>query len=386
MSRKFFQLIAIVSSFFFISTACGLPLGISQPTQMGTIRIVNFHVRGSDFFLGGKNLPDTREYGVCIIAYPPALPAGFIKPTFDMILAKDSQMTQTTNYALPAGTYTLQEWQFDSEINQDPMYSPAFKTLVRPPETITLEVDQILTFGSERSLSAPGEFIEGNLTNPACLGAWQQPGGLPPTDTPEIATDTPEAGPDSSGTDTGIWVLRLIEPNVGKSETQFSYPGLACSGGTTVYSDETSATITTTGTCQIKDAVVADEVTQHAWDRPPDQLTPGEEMTGSMTASSSGICGWQNSMTLEACQNSVTTSHAVWQGDGWPGSENAFSYQNLVFGNDYAGTARASNNPTGSFTWTVPDGSTGGKTLVLQFCSSSRGGQVYTNYWYEWVE
>jgi hypothetical protein len=65
---------------------------------MGTIKVVNTHVRGNDAFPGGRGLPDAREYGICIITYPPV--AGLAKPTFDMILAKDGG---DTTYALPAG-------------------------------------------------------------------------------------------------------------------------------------------------------------------------------------------------------------------------------------------------------------------------------------------
>jgi len=89
-------------------------------------------------------------------------------------------------------------------------------------------------------------------------------------------------------------------------------------------------------------------------------------------------------LTEELCRSQVSTSHTVWQGDGWPGGQVEFAYRNLVYGNDTAFMARALNRPTGSFKWTVPDGFYGGKTLLLQFRSSSKGGGVYTNFWYEW--
>jgi hypothetical protein len=366
MSRNFLQPAIVITLVILISISCNIPGVITQPQQMGTIKIVNYHVRGSDPFPGGMNLPDAREYGVCFIAYQPTNPGGLTRPSNDMILAKDEE---TTTYALPAGTYTLQEWQFDSEINQDPLYSPAMKTLVRPPETIVLGANKTLVFGSERTLDPPGDFVEGNPINPSCGGGSAQT-AIFPTDTPEAAG--------------GAWVLKLVQPDVGKSEAQFSFPGLACSGGAVATSAETTATIVTTGTCQVNGALVADETTQHSWSRPPDQLTPGEEMTGTLTASSSGLCSWKGLETEENCRGYVATSHSVWQGDGWPGGETEFPYQYLIFGNDSAGTARASNHPTGSFKWTVPDGSYGGKTLVLQFHSTASQGGVYTNFWYEW--
>jgi hypothetical protein len=287
-----------------------------------------------------------------------------------MILAKDGE---ETNYQLPAGTYTLQEWQFDSEINQDPLYSPAMKTYVRPPEIVILKVNETITFGSERTLPAPGDFVEGNPINPNCMGASQGPG--------VFATDTPEADTGGSEVSTGVWVLKLVQPDQGKKEHQFGFSGLACSGGAKATSTESNATIKTTGGCQISGALVANEITQHSWTRPPDQLTPGQELAGALTASSSGLCSWKALTTEADCQNYVMTWHYVRQGDG---DQTEFSGQHLVFQNTSANQANASTNPTSSFKWTVPDGSYGGKTLVLQFISHSSTGEVVTNLWYEW--
>lgn len=368
MRRKSLQSVIVITLVIFFSLGCNLLNGPLQTQGMGTIKIVNTHVRGSDPFPGGMNLPDAREYGVCIITYPAA--AGFTPPTNDMILAKDGE---ETNYQLPAGTYILQEWQFDSEINQDPLYSPAMKTFVRPPETVVLGVDQIIVFGSERTLPAPGDFVEGNPINPNCVGA--------PLGSGVFATDTPEADTGGSEVSTGVWVLKLVQPDQGKIEAQFSFSGLACSGGAKATSTESNATITTTGGCQTTGALVANEITQHSWTRPPDRLTPGQEVTGVMTASSSGLCNWTVLTTEAGCRSSVKTWHIVWQGDG---GQTDFSGQNLVFQNDSANQANASTNPTGSFKWTVPDGSHGGKTLLLQFVSHSYEGEVTTNLWYEW--
>jgi hypothetical protein len=171
MNRKYSQSVIVVTLVILFSIGCGMFTGTAQPQQMGTIKIVNSHVRGSDPFPGGMYLPDAREYGVCIITYPAV--AGITQPTFDVILAKDGE---ETNYALPAGTYTLQEFQTDSEINQDPLYLPAVKHFVRPPEIVVLAADETLVFGSQRTLPAPGDFAEGTLLNSNCLGASQQIG------------------------------------------------------------------------------------------------------------------------------------------------------------------------------------------------------------------
>ncbi|MBI5877683.1 MAG: hypothetical protein HZB53_08540 [Chloroflexi bacterium] len=396
MNRTFFQPAIVATLVLMLSLGCGALTGTPQAQTMGTIKIVNAHVRGSDPFPGGKNLPDAREYGICILAYPLPNPAGLTKPAFDMILAKDGEQT---TYGLPAGTYTVQEWQFDSEINQDPLYSPAVKNYVRPPEMVVLKANETVVFGSGRTGAVPGDFFEGQLLSPNCLGGLQQPGRLPtPTSTPTATrtttpTATPTAPPAATPAATpvltpkaatGAWALKLIQPDVGKSEAQFSYPGLACSGGTKVTASETSASTTTAGTCQVKGALVANEKTQHSWSRPPDQLTPGQELSGSMNVSQSGLCSWTVATTEAGCRTQATTSHIVWQGDGWPGGPVEFPYRNLIYGNDSNVRALASTRPTGSFKWKVPSGASGGKTLVLQFVSASSGGKVYTNFWYEW--
>jgi hypothetical protein len=212
----------------------------------------------------------------------------------------------------------------------------------------------------------------------------------PPTELPTVTPESTSQPPEELPTDTpeaahGTWVLKFTQPNAGETEVPFSFPGLECVGGTTATSTETTATITTTGACWIPGALYANQTTQHSWSRPPDQLQPGQEFSGDASASSSGLCGWQDSMTEESCRSYVTTSFLVWQGDGWPGSPDEFGYQNLIFGEDNEGTAQASDKPIVGFSWTVPAGSlTGGKTLVLQFGAHSSGGQVYTNFWYEW--
>ena len=391
MNHKSLKLLPVVTLVILFSIACNFLLGTSQPqaSQMGTIKVVNYHVRASDWYPGGKNLPDTREYGICFIAYP-AIP-GIIRPDFDTILAKDGLQEvekQQTTWALPAGTYTVQEWQFDSEINQDPFYSPAFRTLVRPPEDVLINVDETIAFGSMRTHEAPGDFVEGTLLNPHCAASSQQAGGLPPLPPQGTGTETTPLNSNDGGmsqTATGIWVLKQVQPDVGKTEVQFEFSGLSCNGGATATSTETDGTITTAGTCQIKGAQIANEVTKHTWTRPPDQLMPGQEISITITAASSGLCNWTDLTTEEGCRNNVSTRHSVWQGEGGPWSQTEFPFTNLIYDSGNAGqTANAKNLPTSIVTWSVPDGSGGSRTLVVQFNSHASEGSVWTNFWYEW--
>lgn len=390
----------LVGSLVLSLAGCNLP---SMNPSFGTIRIINTYIRASEPFPAGRRLPLTREYGICIVGYPVPAPAGLAKPTYDLILAKDSS---TTNFALPAASYQIQEFQFDSEINTDPSYLPEYKTYVRPVETIRLAADQVLIFGSERTLvPPPGDFVEGPFLNNACNNEFQQQisgkltytarasTGTPKTSTPLPPTITAKAITSTvkpvtntpQPTTGGAWVLRQVETNAGKKEEKFSYPGISCSGGTTASSTENSATTISSGTCQIRNAQTANAKTTHTWTRPPDRLVPGQELTGSMTASSTGICSWQDSITEVACRSQTSTAHTVWIGDGGPGTSKDFPYQNLVYGNDYATSARAGDQPTGSFKWKIPTGGGSGRTtLVIQFYSHAWFGYVYTNFWYDW--
>ena len=194
-------------------------------------------------------------------------------------------------------------------------------------------------------------------------------------------TTSPEAG-------TGQWVLKYTDINVEKYETQFGYPGLTCNGGTTATSTESGATTTQSGTCQVTGALVANGTSQHSWSRPPDRLTPGQEVTGTLTASQSGLCSWQGwENTEELCRGWTYTEQIVLLADslrGEPWLESDIVYQ----GYDSTGVtedANARDRPTSSFAWTVPDNAGGNKSLVVKFTAGQSNAQhVSTIFWYEW--
>ncbi len=203
--------------------------------------------------------------------------------------------------------------------------------------------------------------------------------GATPSASPEEPTASPEA-------DTGAWVLKYTDIDFEKYETQFGYPGLACSGGTTAASTETSATTTQSGTCEVTGAVVANGTSQHSWSRPPDRLTPDQEVSVTLTASQSGQCAWQNA-TEENCRYWTSTRLIVLLADslrGEPWRESDIVYQ----GYDSTGMteeANARDRPTSSFAWKVPDNTRGNKSLVVKFTAGQQNAQhVSTVFWYEW--
>jgi hypothetical protein len=147
-----------------ISISCSIFTGILE-TSVGEIKIVNSYVEGSEIFPGCSNLPLERKYGVCFIEYAPDNPEELSKPDSDMLVAAPGEIT---SYELPLGSYKLQEWHADVEINQGPGYTPCFKMFLRPPETIEIPSDTEIIFGSERSMTASGEFLEGVPFNSSC--------------------------------------------------------------------------------------------------------------------------------------------------------------------------------------------------------------------------
>lgn len=373
MTQKLRITFLFLSILVILSLACSIG-GTPTPanTRTGKIKIINEHVRASDTYPGGKGLPDTREYGICFIAYAANNPGALTTPEYDMVLAKDQS---TTTWPLPDGTYTIQEFQFDSEINNDPMYSPKARTLVRPVEIITITGGEVLEFGSWRTLEAPGEFAQGKLLNSNCGGMYDYEGTGIETEIPtEAATEV---------TEDNVWVLKQIDPSVGKSEGPFtSSAGISCTGGVTVSSTDQDATTMASGICQINGARQANSITEHTWDRPPQVLKPGDTYTGTLTAASTGYCLWTDVTTEDWCSSQTSTAHIVWQGDGWPGGQVEFPYQNLIFGNDSGANAR--DKPSATFSWVVPGADYGGKTLLLQYVSRAYNARVYTNFWYEW--
>jgi len=129
----------------------------------GWIKVTNTHIRGSTPFLHRTprrchRLPQAIQRGVYFLAYNPQNPELlFTKPFGHMLIARDNS---TVTWWLPAGTYTLEEWKFSSELNHSPLYVPCFKHWTRPPETIVLQPGQTIVFGDERTLPAPGPLVE----------------------------------------------------------------------------------------------------------------------------------------------------------------------------------------------------------------------------------
>ena len=365
------------------------PGGVCSPEQQpGVIKIVNSYTRGSENFPvipGCRGLPITREYGVCIITYTPDDPWALIRPTCDLILAKDGQ---TTTYPLPAGTYTLQEWRMDSEINQgDPLYSPCYKTYVRPPETIVIKPRMTIVFGDElkRTLPTPGPFVEGKTINPKCAECAATTHAATPTRTRTpvaTATKTTTATPTKTSTPVtpipppaaGLWTLTKTTPIIsqGKDDNCYFSHKVAVSSGSFTSSGSWHAG-TKVG-CMYGETVSGSDSTTVTWTPPPAQLNPGDKLTlsGSTKVTAQGT--WAD-QTFSGVSVLRMTKAKNCLGCVMAGS--LYFFEMRVEGR----YSSLSNSDSKSGTIQIPSGSSGDE-LDIGFHGWGRGGHAIFSYTY----
>jgi hypothetical protein len=178
----------------------GIVGGRSEAAKTGGwIKVTNTHARGSGSFpttgFGGsscKAKPVYLENLVCFTTYTPNNPPLLMKPSLDVVIARDQT---TVEYWLPAGTYVLEDSKFASEINDDPSYSPCFDWWTRPPQTIVLTPGQTVEFGQD--LGVPPSSGSSFVRTPNSCAPVPKPTGTPTatsTGTPRAtSTATPKA-------------------------------------------------------------------------------------------------------------------------------------------------------------------------------------------------
>jgi hypothetical protein len=146
-----------------------------------------------------------RENGVRFTNYAPIKPLHLVSPSWDMVIATPAwgwtvgTPPTAVEFWLTAGTYTLNDFIFISEINNDPSYLPACKRWVRPPQTIVLTPGMTVTFG-EPAIDVPPPASSGFVEDPTpCLfgSAW-----TPTATATATAKATPTATPKASPTPT----------------------------------------------------------------------------------------------------------------------------------------------------------------------------------------
>ena len=159
-----------VSAFIDHLSPFGIVGGRAEAAKTGGwIRVVNPYGRGSLPFPGGRNLPMHKENLVCFTAYGPTNPALLVSPSWDVVVATPywgataGARPTVVEFWLPAGTYTVEESIFASEINNSPTYSPEVLWWTRPPRTLVIAPGMTITFDNYPPVppAAGTGFVEG---------------------------------------------------------------------------------------------------------------------------------------------------------------------------------------------------------------------------------
>ncbi|NMC10868.1 MAG: hypothetical protein GYA39_07855 [Methanothrix sp.] len=107
------------------------------------------------------------EHGVCIDAVTfddPSVGSSWTPPDNGIILAKDCGANEwmdvdcpvVTEFWVPAGTYTLTEFTYVSEVNPgDPGYSPCTNAWSRAPRTVVIKPGDVVDFGETVFMEGP---------------------------------------------------------------------------------------------------------------------------------------------------------------------------------------------------------------------------------------
>lgn len=155
----------------------------------GWIEIVNGHQYESGGYgacQGEENcrsLPVHTENGVCIqgvVLDNPSIRSSWTPPTDWTILASDyhpySPGSTTIRYWVPAGTYTLVRFVFESEVNHSPLYVPCHHARWMPAQQYTiapgdtLRFDQWGGFDTTPATCTPGGYPCGSRSRDTAVG------------------------------------------------------------------------------------------------------------------------------------------------------------------------------------------------------------------------
>jgi hypothetical protein len=92
---------------------------------------------------------------VCFTAYGPPISPLLVRPSWDVVVATPAEgwtiaiPPTAVEFWLPAGSYTVEEGKFASELNTDPLYLPDVAWWTRPAQTINITPGAILVFGDK---------------------------------------------------------------------------------------------------------------------------------------------------------------------------------------------------------------------------------------------
>jgi hypothetical protein len=235
-----------------------------------------------------------------------------------------------------------------------------------PKENLSLEADHVFSEEGNYTVTLTVYDSEDNVAATGEAEARIDAGGTP----------TPEPG-------AGQWVLKLTQPNGREQEGETTFWGDSpCDVKTEVSSTASGAQTATTGSCDWSEAIPTNEVTTHTWTQPPATLLPGQVINGTVTVSQSGFCWiFREPAYLEPCLQGARTTFIVSIGSG-TAADGQFSPGSWVY--DGRDMARASDKPTASFTWKVPEGSPSNNTIMIEARAQTSSSLVSTYFYYEW--
>ena len=136
----------------------------------GWLEVRNPYRRAGSQYPGGRYLPASSWYGLCIQSWSPDDPSmvyNYSPPTDWQIVVFD--VSHSYKWWVPAGQYTLIEFFGRSEINNNPTYVPQHYNLYRPLGTYGVAAGQTLTFAAPDPAPGPNDpgFTSGS---PVCWG------------------------------------------------------------------------------------------------------------------------------------------------------------------------------------------------------------------------
>ncbi|NPV63250.1 MAG: hypothetical protein HPY61_11590 [Methanotrichaceae archaeon] len=173
MSIKFL-LTALLIGLLLIVTTSAQTNSNWEKSNGGWIVVKNSHVynTGEPFHpcpeqTGCNRYPIHVEHGICINAVTfddATVGASWTPPDYNIILAKDCGTNEwmrvdcpvVTKFWVPAGTYTLTEFTYVSEVNPgDPSYSPCSNAWSKTPKTVVIKPGDTVDFGESVFMNGP---------------------------------------------------------------------------------------------------------------------------------------------------------------------------------------------------------------------------------------
>jgi hypothetical protein len=173
--------VAVATTHFSLWSICGPAAGSASSSEWlagrgGWFLVRNGHAYNTGSFPGGRRLPTTVTYGICIESYvpeDPAAAAAMVAPeSWTMTVsdyhpyAADTATSASAKWWLPAGSYQLTEVKVVSEVNVDPLYVPGSVASFRPIGEYRIEAGKVVSF-ADGTPGSPAAWQEGR---PRCFG------------------------------------------------------------------------------------------------------------------------------------------------------------------------------------------------------------------------